>query len=92
MVLPRYPKQENGSGRINECGELVLMLCYILAPKSHSSIPEGLCPQLALIDNKELPYSQWLSRETGQDSLIAQAGTRERRGGISIMGKEKDET
>ena len=25
---------------------------------------EGPCPQLALIGNKELPYSQWLGRES----------------------------
>ena len=24
----------------------------------------GLCPQLALTDNKELSYSKWLDRET----------------------------
>ena len=26
---------------------------------------EGPCPQLALIGNKELPYSQWLGRGDG---------------------------
>jgi len=40
------------------------MLCLISVPKSRASRPEGPCPQLALIDNKELPYSQWLGRES----------------------------
>ena len=34
---------------------------------------EGLCPQLALIGNKELPYSQWLGRETEAGHLDFQA-------------------
>ena len=33
-------------------------------PKEALPDPEGPCPQLALIDNKELPYSQWLGRES----------------------------
>ena len=68
------------------------MLCYILAPKSHSSIPEGLCPQLALIDNKELPYSQWLDKKTEArllDCMGKGLGDTQR---ITMMGKQKDET
>ena len=38
------------------------MLCHNLTPKSCASRPEGPCPQLALIGNKELLYSQWLIR------------------------------
>jgi len=36
--------------------ELVLLLCLHLAPKPRFRRP---CPQLALIGNEELPYSQW---------------------------------
>jgi hypothetical protein len=43
------------------------MLYLTSAPKSRTSRPEHRCPQLASIDNKELPYSQWLDKEMGQD-------------------------
>lgn len=39
------------------------MLCFDLAPKSHTCRPEGPCSRLASIGNKELLYSQWLGRE-----------------------------
>ena len=46
-----------------KCWEMVLMFCLNSTPKE---IPdaEGPCPQLALIGNEELPYCQWLGRET----------------------------
>jgi hypothetical protein len=37
---------------IFKCWELVVMLCLISAPKSHSFRPEGHCPKLALIEIK----------------------------------------
>jgi len=42
------------------CWGVVLVSCLILAPKSRTSRPEGPCPELAFIGNKELQYSQWL--------------------------------
>jgi hypothetical protein len=64
------------------------MLCLISAPKSHASRPEDL------IDNKELPFGQWLAQETGRTFRFCWQETesegKKRRN--SMMGKEKDET
>jgi hypothetical protein len=45
---------------MDDCWEL---LCLNSVPKSCTSRPEGSCPQVASIGNKELPLSQWLGRE-----------------------------
>lgn len=50
---------------------MVLRLCLISDPKSHTSRSEGPYPQPASIDNKELLYNHWLSWEN-------RAGPRER--------------
>ena len=63
MIINIYSNPLNIYFKKLLCWELVLMFCLILAPKSHSSRPEGLCPQGVSTDNKELPYSQWLGRE-----------------------------
>lgn len=65
---------------------MVLMLFLILAPKSCASRPESSCPQLALTDNEELPYSQWLDRETFR---MCRQGTK---GEGKKTEKQKDET
>jgi hypothetical protein len=41
---------------------MLFVLFWIL--KTRTFRPEGPCQQLASIDNKELPYSQWLGRKT----------------------------
>lgn len=72
FVFETGPSSVNQAGLELEvvfCWELVLMLCLILASTSCASRHEGPCPQLALIGNKELPYSQWLGRETEVESL-----------------------
>jgi hypothetical protein len=38
---------------------------------------KGPCPQLALIGNKELPYSQWLGKETDGTFRLQGQGTKE---------------
>jgi len=72
------------------------MFCFISATKNRISRPEGPGPQLASISNKEFPSNQCVGRETGSGCdfrLCGQGTERERgRGGISMMGKEKDET
>jgi hypothetical protein len=51
-----------------------------LAPRSHTSRPEYPCIQLSLIDNKQLPYNQWLGKETGGTFTLHRQGTdRDRR-------------
>ena len=40
------------------------MLCLNSAPQNLASRPEGSCPELASIGNKELWYNQWLGRKT----------------------------
>lgn len=63
--------------------------CLNLAPKSHTSRPEGPCPQLALTDNNELLYGQWLGRKmkAGLLDREGKSGREERQ-----FGKQKEET
>jgi hypothetical protein len=67
------------------------MLVLFWLPKSCASSPESHCPLLASVDNKELPYIQWLGWKTEAgllDSTGKGLGEREER----ITGQEKNET